>query len=250
LRRLPEASHLEQKESTQVEPEHILAAKGLPVRAALKSKAAASVILRRLWNFMLEAKGLRQTPKVNYRINKLWRKQAGPGETKPAVGAGELVRDEQFYLEQIKKFPKDLENYNRLGQYYMEGKDYEEARNVYDYLTKHAPGNSDYWARFGYSSLRLSEFDDAVEAYEKAVTLDSSHPNRYYNLALSQIALQQWSEAITALNKALELEPQNIKYLQVLTDVYHKAGKPHKAREVSRKLSRLDSVGDSEKKTR
>jgi tetratricopeptide (TPR) repeat protein len=250
LRRLPEASEL-RRQDTDVEtaPQRLLAAKGLPARAASRGKTMALLGVRRVWNFMLEAKGLRQGPAINYKIKKIWRRKADAGETAPPVEALLAERDEQYFLDQIKKFPKDLEGYNRLGQYYLGQKNFEEALNVYDYLIKHRPTQSDYWARLAYSQLQLRQYDAAVVSYEKSLGLDKSHPNRYYNLALAFNALSQGKEAVGALEQALHLEPANVKYMQTLAEIYHTIGEPDKAREVSRRIARLDSASESDPDT-
>lgn len=215
LRRLPEATSLDDEEAAAAaEPRLRMLAKGLPARAASRSKALLSVTVRRVWNFMLEAKGLRQGPAVNYKIKKIWQR-------KPPVPK----RNEIYYLEQIKAYPKDLEQYNRLGQFYMDQKNYSEARNVYDYLTKHAPANSDYLAKLGYTYLHLQDYDNAVAVYSKALGLDPSHPNRYYNLALAYTALRKPQDALKALDKAVSLEPSNPKYLLMLDETKRKLGR-------------------------
>ena len=71
LRRLPEASSLDQQEAdAHAEPQVRLLAKGLPARAASRSRAIIQVAAKRVWHFMLEAKGLRQGPAINYRMKK------------------------------------------------------------------------------------------------------------------------------------------------------------------------------------
>ncbi len=212
LRRLPEASQLDREQAAaDAEPSLRLLAKGLPAKAASRSRAVLIVAIRRVWHFMLEAKGMRQGPAANYRIKKMWQRKS------PAP-----MRNEAFYLEQIKHFPKDLEQYNRLGQYYLDQKNMEEARNVYDYLTKHAPANSDYLAKLGYVLLHLQQYEAAVTSYSKALGLDPGHPNRYYNLALAHGALREWAPALGALKKAVALEPNNQKYQQMLAETRRK----------------------------
>jgi len=214
LRRLPEASDLDAQESAEhAKPQEHLLAKGLPARAASRGRAMVTVAVRRVWHFMLEAKGLRQGPAVNYKIKKIWQRKPAPP-----------MHNESYYLQQIKQFPKDLEQYNRLGQFYLDQKNYEEAQNVFDYLTKHSPANSDYWAKLGYSALHLQQYGQAVEGYKKSLGLDSSHPNRYYNLALAHNALKQSAEAAKALDKALGLEPANSKYQQMRSDLRRRFG--------------------------
>ncbi len=215
LRRLPEATDVDKQEAeAHAEPQARLLAKGLPARAASRSRAAIAVNVKRIWHFMLEAKGLRQAPAVNYKMNKILQRKPAP----PA-------HNEDYYLQLIKRAPKDLEQYNKLGQFYLDQKNHEEAHNVYDYLTKHAAANSDYWAKLGYSYLHLQKYGLAVESYEKSLGLDSSHPNRYYNLALAHSALRQPVEAVRALDKAVALEPDNDKYHQMLSDLRQRSPK-------------------------
>lgn len=206
LRRLPEASTLDQQEAEiRAQPQARLQAKGLPARAASRTKAFLQTIIQRIWHFMLEAKGLRQGAAVDYKLKKIWPRKAPPPKY-----------DEAHYLYQIKQSPKDLEAYNRLGQFYLERKSYEEAKHVYDYLTKHNPANSDYLAKLGYTYLYLQDYKAAVDYYERSLRLDSGHPSRYYNLALAYSARGRSVRAADALKKALALEPENVKYKKML----------------------------------
>lgn len=216
LRRLPEATSLDNREAeAHAEPARLLEAKGLPALVASRGKAVAVVAVRRVWHFMLEAKGLRQGPAINYKIKKIWRRE-------PQADTAVRQPDEDYYLEQIKKAPRDLERYNKLGQFYLDRENYEEARNVYDYLVKHSPASHDYLAKLGYCNLKLGRHDQAVESYGKSLALDSSHPNRYYNLALAQTALGDSAAAAAALEKALVLDSNNIKYQTALTEAKRK----------------------------
>jgi tetratricopeptide (TPR) repeat protein len=243
LRRLPEAASLDKEEAeAHTQPQLLMAAKGLPAKAASRSKAVLVVWFKKLANFILEAKGLRHAPTVNYKIKKIRRQQA-----QPAAQPVKAVHDEEFYLEQIKKFPKNLEYYNELGQYYIGRKEYTESRDVFDYLVKHSPANADYLARLGFSQLHIHEYREAVTSYNKALALDSSHPNRYYNLALAHSALAQRPDAATALRQAIKLESGNVKYMQLLSELYHQMGEGKKAREISRSMARMDTTSGPER---
>jgi tetratricopeptide (TPR) repeat protein len=242
LRRLPQATDLEKKDSAaQERPRLLLLAKGLPAQAVSRGRAIGTVIGKKVWQFMLEAKGLKQAPAVNYKIKKMLKKGEVKNEAVIIPPTPVSGHDEQFYLDQIKKFPKDLTQYDNLGQFYIDQKNYSEAKDLYDYLTKHDPASSDYYAKLGYSQLHLRQFDSAVVSYTKSLELDSSHPNRYYNLALALRAENDYGAAAEALEKALALEPNNAKYRQLLAEVYHQLGESNKAREVSREIARIDS---------
>lgn len=244
MRRLPEATSQDQEEAeAHAEPQRLMEAKGLPARVARRGKAVVLVSIKRVWHFMLEAKGLRQSPLVSYKIQKIWQK--GPERTNlptPLIPPSNKEKTEDYFLEQIKKFPKDLDGYNKLGQFYIEQNSYDDAKNVYDYLTKHDPAQAEYWARLGFSQVQLEQYDVAIDSYNKALGLDSSHPNRYYNLALAHNGLQEWDSSAKALRKALELEPNNVKYMHALADVYNRMNRPEQAREISGRIERMDGI--------
>ncbi len=105
LRRLPEADSLDKKETAAHQrPERLMLAKGLPAQAASRSITAAKLATGKAWRFMLEAKGLRHTPAVTHKINKLWRRkvsQPAPPSIKIDPSRGEI-----YYLDQIKNFLK------------------------------------------------------------------------------------------------------------------------------------------------
>lgn len=220
LRRVPEATGAsplpglhKSNEPEEAKPEDGLREKGVPAAALSNARKVATITGKKVWRFILEAKGLTQSPAVNYRIKKFLGR--GPREMKKT----NPMMDETYFIDQIKRFPKDWQKYNDLGQFYMDKKDYGEALGVYDYLTKQDPVSVDFWARHGYAKMCLQDFDGAAESYEKSVELDQSFPNRYYNLALAYIETGKPDKAAAALKKAIELEPENNKYTEALAEV-------------------------------
>lgn len=217
LRRLPEAVEVEKHATALLnESGEALASKGLPARTISKSKNWFRLVMHTTWQFMLEAKGLKHAPKINYNFKRILKKNAEP-ETKPPI-----ARSEQYYIDLIKRHPKDLFNYDQLGQFYIEARKYIDAANVYEYLSKHDPANSSYFAKLGLTRLHAQQFDLSTSAYEQAVKLDPSHPNRFYNLALALQGQKLWKEAAVHLKKALELEPDNRKYSDLLFELESK----------------------------
>lgn len=211
LRHLPQATR-EQKQikarkeaDAPVKSSEALLAKGLPARAYSRSLGIFKLIKHKIWQFVLEAKGLKQSPKISYQFQRIF--HAGPADTQPA-----LIKNEKYYIDLIKRNPKDNTYYDMLGQYYIEQKKMHDAVSVYDYLVNHAPTEAIFWVRLGLASLYLQEYNRAEEAYAKAVKLDPSNPSRFYNLALAQQGLKKFKEAVESLDKALHLEPSNRKY--------------------------------------
>lgn len=221
VRRLPQAVDEHKEEEQQAhdsgQATEALAEKGLPAKTAGRIKAGTKVAWHKVWQFMLEAKGLKHAPKVNYNFKKILKKEQEP-EVKPPIARGE-----RYYINLIKRHPKDLNAYDQLGQFYLEARKYNDAANVYDYLAEHAPTNSSYFAKLGLAYLHDQEYKKAEAAYSQAIKLDPSHPNRFYNLSLTHQGQKKWKEAVKALDNALELDPQNQKYADLRFEVETKA---------------------------
>jgi tetratricopeptide (TPR) repeat protein len=211
VRRLPEVLETEAEDQAAVEQ---LSEKGIPVTPYSKIKSTTLYLVSRLWHFALEAKDMKPSAEVGYRLRKMIKKNRqqrteGPA---PARTASEVMRDEKFYLRLIKDYPKDLTHYNSLGQFYIDNKNYVDAQNVYEYLVNHEPTNANYYAKLGFCKLQLRQFGDAIIYYDKSVALDQTHPNRFYNLSLALKSFGKNKKALQALRRAIELEPENEKY--------------------------------------
>ncbi len=222
LRRLPEAVATEQLNESRSRASASFLPARLVVTVYDKARALLMFWFKRAWNFALEAKGMRHPSLANYRIRKIFRtraQQAAPAAVLmndvakvPAVTA----QDEQFFLQQIKQEPHNLNHYSTLGQFYLGTGNFTDAQNLYEYLVNRDATNSSYQAKLAYCKLHLKLYDDAAAWYEKSLALDPGHPNRYYNLALAYKVTRKTGHGITAIRKALELEPRNQKYKDLL----------------------------------
>ncbi|HEX3099543.1 MAG TPA: tetratricopeptide repeat protein [Patescibacteria group bacterium] len=223
LRRLPQAvdeHRVDQLKDDGPEVGEVLAEKGLPTKTASRIRSFSKIASHKVWQFVLEAKGLKHNPKISYNFKRILKKDK-EAETKPPI-----ARNEDYYIELIKRHPKELVYYDQLGQFYLEARKYEDAANVYDYLTEHEPTNSGYFAKLGLSQLHDQEFAKSQAAYEQSVKLDPSHPNRFYNLALTFQGQKKWKSAVKSLDSALELDPENGKYADLRFEMESK-GKTH-----------------------
>lgn len=220
VRRLPQAvgEHREEKTARELEEgPDVLAEKGLPTINVSRIKVFGRLVWHKIWQFMLEAKGLKHAPKISYNFKRILKKDKDP-ETKPPI-----ARNEEYYIELIKRHPKDLTYYDQLGQFYLEARKYSDAGNVYEYLAEHQPTNSGYFAKLGLANLHDQDFNKSADAYKKSVDLDPSHPNRFYNLALALQGEKHWKEAVKALDSALELDSKNKKYADLRFELESKS---------------------------
>jgi tetratricopeptide (TPR) repeat protein len=220
LRKLPQAvgeDKIEKANDEGLVAGEILAEKGLPTKTASKLKSWLRIVWHKIWQFMLEAKGLKHAPRINYNFKRILRKDQ-EAEVKPPIARGE-----QYYIKLIKRRPKDLSAYDQLGQFYLEARKYSDAANVYEYLTKHDPTSSGYFAKLGLAYLHDQEFVKSETAYMQANKLDPSHPNRFYNLALALQGQKNFKTAVKMLDAALELNPGNQKYADLRFELESKS---------------------------
>lgn len=229
LRRLPEAGK-EDSEMTPKENIHsLLSSKGLPAKTISKSKTWLKIWVKKSWNFILEAKDLKPTNAVGYKFKKIFQIKAPAPVLRTEVNlqsipVPQIVKDENYYFDLIKREPKNLSHYDALGKYYLENTSFSDSKDIYLYLTNHEPTNPEYFGRLAYSCYKLAEYDLAAENYKKSLALDSIHPNRYYNLGICYQHLEKYQEAVEAFKKAVELDPENLKFVQTLSKAYLKIG--------------------------
>ena len=124
---------------------------------------------------------------------------------------------ESAYLEVIRLDPHQLSAYQGLGEVYLDQRDFEAAREVYEFLLKHgrAATSSLGLARVASGQGRLEE---ARDEYIGALQLTSIAQPR---MELAQILCQMgdYTEALKYLKEAKKIEPQNPKILDFYIEV-------------------------------
>ncbi len=221
LKKLPEANQkLEQDQTLQPTHAHInLSSKGLPTLKFSKVKYHFLFFTKKIWRYALEAKEMVPTGKAVIQVKKLFlAKPKTPNLTpaNPGIEAEEEAinhKQETDYFALIKQDPKNLDNYDALGKYYLSTDKFADAKDIYLYLTAHNSAHADYWARLGFTCFKLKDYHLSTDSYRKSIALDSGRLNRYYNLAQGLRALGETEEANTVISTALEMDPQNQKFL-------------------------------------
>ena len=221
LKRLPEALGDQLDDSVffnkndnynQQEVVDKLQKQGLPAVAATKTKQLTIVIVKKVWKFMLEAKGLTHSPAINHRLRRLLGSNKQVDSIDPVPLNLSYEGREQELLERIKRHPKDLQLYASLAQFYVDNESLEEAATLYEYLSRHDKGNVNYLTQAALLNFRLKNYQKSVDQLNETVALDSSDPNSYYYLGLSYQELGQVEEADQAFSLAKQLDPDNPLY--------------------------------------
>ncbi len=229
LRHLPEASKIQPEQADPLAQKIKL--KGLPWLDIPKFRTYFQRQSQRLWHFLLEAKDLRPSAAVGYRVKKIFGRNAVSAAALPAARpipaqaenqTGEP--DDNYYLEKIKADPKNLQLYNQLGKFYLDSGQSADARDIFQYLVRHNMTNAEYYARLAQANYKLKDYGPAVENYAQSLAIDPSQPNRLYNKGVCQEALGQLNEAAETFKQAIVLEPRNIKFYTTLAGALQKTG--------------------------
>ncbi|MFA4819114.1 MAG: tetratricopeptide repeat protein [Patescibacteria group bacterium] len=124
---------------------------------------------------------------------------------------GELKKAEVVYLQFISQHPRQLEAYQCLAELYLEMRDYEQAREVYEYL---ANQGQDLESSLGLARVASGQglLDEAKTQYLNSLArINSAQP--HFELAKIYNQLGNIKDALEHLNEARLLEPNNPRVL-------------------------------------
>jgi len=200
----------------------------------------------RLWHFILEAKDLTPatTKTLHSQVEKVknvfrihirtsaaephWLPEAAELTVVPTVSQD----PEDLYLTAIKNNPNDRHAYEHLGRLYLQNKNFTDAVEIYEYLTKLDSSHDIYFSNLGLSYYSLNEYQKAAGAYEKALNINDKIPTRWINLGLCFEALEEYTKAVKAITSALQLDQLNVNFMALLADIYIKLENNVRAEEV------------------
>ena len=211
-------------------------------------------VANKLWHFILEAKDLtpaatktlhtgvekaRNAFRIRIRTSNSepqWLPEAAELSIKP----NSTQNPEDLYLEAIKKNPNDKQAYEALGRLYLQNKNFSEAVEIYEYLTKLNAGKDIYFSNLGLAYYSVGEYQKGTASYEKALNINSKIPARWINLALCFEAMEEYNKAVKAITQALQLDRLNTNYLTLLADIYIKLENNVRAEEVLEQILSSD----------
>lgn len=84
---------------------------------------------------------------------------------------------------------------------YFQAKDWANAAQAYESMTKKEPSNFQAWSRLGSVYHASGKYDQAAVALEKALSINANGPLVQYNLACAYARLNNKDKALEVLNK-------------------------------------------------
>lgn len=241
---------------------------GERVRASIATDSLHGYLLQKtfrglgkLWHHILEAKDLRPSAAAKpagsrtiSKVKQVFKIRIKQSESEPdwmpevadsldedkGETAGPKQTPEEIYLAAIKKNPNDRQAYEGLGRLYLQEKNYQEAIEIFKFLTRLDPKKDVYWSNLGLSLYSIQEYLQAIASYEKALSINKKVPSRWINLSLCFEAMDEHGKAIKAILAALQLDKKNINYLTLLSEIYINVDNKIRAEEVLEEILSID----------
>ena len=94
-----------------------------------------------------------------------------------------------------------------LGMAYFMAKQYEQAKDAFNQLTRMDPGYAAGWINMGAVQNLLGDFQGATKTLRNAIKKDKKSASAFYNLGIAQKAMKMNSMAISAYREAIKLNP-------------------------------------------
>lgn len=139
--------------------------------------------------------------------------------------AEELIRQDKLpaaekkYIEILTLDEKNVTAYKGLGELYLKQKDYEHARETFEFLLKLNEDDPFVYRSLGEISLGKGDLKKAQEQYLRSLELDAANIATYLDLAEVYLNLDEADKAFEITSQAAGLEPLNPRILDFLIEV-------------------------------
>lgn len=110
-------------------------------------------------------------------------------------------------LKSWRNNPENLEKAWGVGSLAVRVKNYEVAREAFEFLTTKSPEVINYWKQLSTVYDKLDKTDKAINAYKKLIELEPDNREDYVNIALVYKKIGQLSISRSYLQKAMKADP-------------------------------------------
>lgn len=154
-----------------------------------------------------------------------------------ALRTGDINCAETKAIEIISRNPRSVEAYKILVKVYLERKDYEHARETLQFIIDRLHVSDDaIFAEMSQIATGEGNLQEAKQDLEQSIALNGRVAQYHLDLCQVHLALGESTNAFEECRKASEMEPNNPKFLDALTETSIVAGKREWAEESLEKL--------------
>jgi len=140
--------------------------------------------------------------------------EMNPGDADSLFNLGLMYTKQKKYNEAIETYKKIIEirpnsefAYANLGQIYIELNQWNKVIEVFDKYVDIVPDNADAWHAIGVSYMKLKKFGLALDPLLKAIELRPDFGVAYFNLAITYLNLKDNASAREVYRKLLKIDP-------------------------------------------
>lgn len=113
-----------------------------------------------------------------------------------------------------------LRSRKKKGQAYAEAGRFQEARDLYQEVTRAAPRDAEAWFMLSALNGQMERYDEAISCGLKAIALQHDYADAHYNLGQAYMHLGRLDEAALAYAEVLKREPGHSHALNTLGLIY------------------------------
>lgn len=148
-----------------------------------------------------------ETADIGLRVQELFK------EFEELKEKGDLPAAEKKLIAIIGLDSKNIRAFKILGCLYFEQKNYEEAKQTFEYILKLKDNIEDGYEKFG-APRKEGGSEETLLSFDSA---DVSQT--YFDLALTHKALNNLNEAMINVKNSLKIEPNNPRYLDTMLEI-------------------------------
>jgi len=104
----------------------------------------------------------------------------------------------------------------------MENKDYLQAYDFFEPISKIYPKSFEAWLNMGNACGFLKHYNHSIDCYEKAIAIHPDHAICQYNLGRAWYSQRQFKNAISCFEKAIALDPSYFKAIYNLGSAHYR----------------------------
>ena len=142
------------------------------------------------------------------------------------MAKAEILFKEENFAEAEKKYieilgfdNKNVAAYKGLGELYLWQKDYEHAKETFEFLLNLGHFDPIVYHNLGFIASQKGDLKQAEHDFQKSLEIDSADIESYLSLARVYLNLDERQMAFETITKAASLEPNNPRVLDFLIEV-------------------------------
>ncbi len=129
------------------------------------------------------------------------------------------------YNANIKEYPKDFRNYEKLGLLYLDSKQYTNAIKMLGKATQNPSADPDIFRKLAELYVSQKKLSEATSTYEKYLAKRGTDSKAWFALGKIYYNKKAYDKAVKPLVRASDLMPQNRECLAMAGHSYYHLGK-------------------------